>query len=132
MSNYTFKQFQQEYPDDASCLAKLMEINYGGTEIKCPACKQQASFHPMSKRRAYACQDCGHHIYPCAGTIFHKSPTPLTKWFFAMYLFTSTRHGVAPISQCARAGCNRARAARGRPDLRFRICKHRISRRSAR
>src|SRR6266699_5328066 len=30
-----------------------------------------------------------------AGTIFHKSRTNLTKWFFAMYLMTSTRHGVA-------------------------------------
>jgi hypothetical protein len=49
----------------------------------------------MTKRRAYACQECGHHIYPAAGTIFHKSRTNLTKWFFAMYLLTSTRHGVA-------------------------------------
>jgi transposase-like protein len=95
MARYTFQQFQSEYPDDASCLAKLMEINYGGTEIVCPACKQRSQFHPMSKRRAYACQDCGHHVYPAAGTIFHKSRTPLTKWFFAMYLMTSTRHGVA-------------------------------------
>ena len=30
-----------------------------------------------------------------AGTIFHKSRTPLTKWFLAMYLMTSTRSGVA-------------------------------------
>jgi transposase-like protein len=49
----------------------------------------------MTKRRAYACQECGHHVYPAAGTIFHKSRTNLTKWFFAMYLMTSTRHGVA-------------------------------------
>jgi transposase-like protein len=95
MAKYTFKTFQAEYPNDAACLAKLMEINYGGTEIVCPNCKQRASFHPMSKRRAYACQDCGHHVYPAAGTIFHKSRTNLTKWFFAMYLMTSTRHGVA-------------------------------------
>lgn len=95
MAKYTFKQFQEEYPDDESCLAKLMEINYGGTDIVCPGCKQRASFHPMSRRRAYACQECGHHVYPAAGTIFHKSRTPLTKWFFAMYLMTSTRHGVA-------------------------------------
>ena len=95
MAKYTFKQFQQEYPDDTSCLAKLMETNYGGTEIVCPGCKKRANFHPMSKRRAYACQECGHHVYPAADTIFHKSRTPLTKWFFAMYLMTSTRHGVA-------------------------------------
>jgi transposase-like protein/DNA-directed RNA polymerase subunit RPC12/RpoP len=95
MAKYTFKQFQEEYPNDAACLAKLMEINYGGTNILCPGCGCQASFHPMHKRRAYACQECGHHIYPAAGTIFHKSRTNLTKWFFAMYLMTSTRHGVA-------------------------------------
>src|SRR2546421_424590 len=95
MAKYTFKTFQAEYPNDAACLAKLMEINYGGTDIVCPGCKKRASFHPMTKRRAYACQDCGHHVYPAAGTIFHKSRTNLTKWFFAMYLMTSTRHGVA-------------------------------------
>jgi transposase len=72
-----------------------MEINFGGTDIVCPGCKNRTSFHPMSKRRAYACQECGHHVYPAAGTIFHKSRTNLTKWFFAMYLMTSTRHGVA-------------------------------------
>src|SRR5262245_51952658 len=38
MAKYTFKQFQAEYPNDAACLAKLMEINYGGTDITCPAC----------------------------------------------------------------------------------------------
>jgi len=96
MAKYTFKQFQTEYPDDAVCLTKLMEINYGGTEITCPGCgTERAKFHPMTKRRAFACQECGHHIYPAAGTIFHKSRTNLTKWFFAMYLMTSTRHGAA-------------------------------------
>ncbi len=31
----------------------------------------------------------------CAGTVFEKSRTPLTLWFYAMYLFTTSRHGVA-------------------------------------
>jgi len=96
MARYTLQQFQSEYPNDEACLAKLMEVNYGGTEITCPGCGvQHAKFHAMTTRKAYACQECGHHIYPCAGTIFHKSSTPLTKWFFAMYLMTSTRSGVA-------------------------------------
>jgi len=92
---HTFKQFSAIYPTDAHCLAKLMEVNYGGTEITCPGCGADSKFHPLAKRRAYVCQLCGYHIYPCAGTIFHKSRTNLTKWFFAMYLMTSTRHGVA-------------------------------------
>jgi transposase-like protein len=92
---YTFQQFQSEYPDDDACLDKVMEMRYGGTEIECPHCHRPSKFHKISKRRAYACQHCGEHVYPCVGTIFEKSRTPLNKWFFAMYLMTSTRHGVA-------------------------------------
>jgi len=92
---HTFKQFQAIYPTDAHCLAKLMQVNFGGTEIVCPGCARNTKFHPLAQRRAYVCQHCGYHVYPCAGTIFHKSRTNLTKWFFAMYLMTSTRHGVA-------------------------------------
>jgi len=95
MAQLTFKQFQVQYPDDASCLDKLMEVNYGGTEIMCPGCGVDTKFHRLAQRRAYVCQHCGHHVYPAADTIFHKSRTNLTKWFFAMYLMTSTRHGVA-------------------------------------
>ena len=95
MAEYTFKQFQDEFPNDAACLKRIMEIQYGGEVTHCQVCDKRTQFHPMHKRRAYACQECGHHIYPCAGTIFHKSRTKLTIWFFAMYLMTSTRHGVA-------------------------------------
>lgn len=91
---YTKAQFDREYPDDGACLDAIMEMRYGGTAIKCPACQKDAKFHRISKRRAYACQWCGEHIYPCVGTVFEKSRTPLTKWFYAMYLFTASRHGV--------------------------------------
>ena len=90
----TFNQFQQDYPNDEACLDKIMELRYGKEPI-CPACQRKAKYHRISKRRAYACQFCGEHVYPCVGTIFKKSTTPLSKWFFAMYLFTTTRHGVA-------------------------------------
>lgn len=119
MTKYTFKAFQAEYPDDAACLAKVMEMQYGGTTITCPACGVVgAKFHAMSKRRAYACQECGHHIYPCAGTIFEKSRTNLTKWFFAMYLMTSTRHGVAAKELERQIGCTYKTAWRMAHELR--------------
>ncbi|MGO9397413.1 MAG: IS1595 family transposase [Xanthobacteraceae bacterium] len=95
MAKATFKAFQQLYPSDAACLEKLMKVNYGGTEIVCPGCARNTKFHRLTERRAYVCQHCGYHVYPCARTIFHKSRTPLTTWFFVMYLMTSTRHGVA-------------------------------------
>ena len=42
-----------------------------GLGHKLPVCKERRQFHPMTKRRAYTCL-CGHHVYPCAGTIFHS------------------------------------------------------------
>ena len=66
-----------------------MELRYAKATV-CQGCKRQAKYHQISKRCAYACQFCGGHIYPCVGTIFEKSTTSLKKWFFAMYLFTTT------------------------------------------
>lgn len=116
---YTFKTFQADFPDDAACLAAMMKVQFGGTKITCPGCGVDgAQFHPMSRRRAFACQECGHHIYPCAGTIFHKSSTKLTHWFFAMYLMTSTRHGVAAKELERQIGCTYKTAWRMAHELR--------------
>ena len=35
-----------------------------------------------------------HHVHPTAGTIFHKSRTSLTTWFYAIDLVASTRCGI--------------------------------------
>ena len=116
---YTFKQFQAQFPDDAACLEAMMKVQWGGTRITGPGCGVVgALFHPMTKRRCYACQECGHHIYPCADTIFHKSSTKLTNWFFAMYLMTSTRHGVAAKELQRQIGCTYKTAWRMAHELR--------------
>ena len=49
----------------------------------------------MTGRTAYACDYCGKHIYPLAGTIFEKTTTPLHKWFEAMFLMGATRCGIS-------------------------------------
>lgn len=118
MAKFTFKQFQQQYPDDSACLAKIMDEQYGGTEFTCPGCGVDSKFHRLSNRRAYSCQECGHHVYPCVGTIFEKSRTPLTNWFFAMYLMTSTRHGVAAKELERQIGCTYKTAWRMAHELR--------------
>ena len=49
----------------------------------------------MANRRAWACSACGDHVYPTAGTIFEDTRTPLQSWFYAIYLFVTTRNGVS-------------------------------------
>ena len=91
----TFYDFQKQFPDDEVCLRHIMECHYGGTELDCPKCGKHTKFHPMRKLRSYSCQSCGHHIYPCVGTPMERSRTPLHKWFYAMFLFSTSRHGVS-------------------------------------
>ena len=94
MKRYSFYDFQRDYPDDSSCLSKIMQLRYGDKPV-CRKCERVTKYHRITKRRAYACQFCGDHVYPCKGTPFEKSTTPLQKWFYSMFLFTSTRHGVS-------------------------------------
>ncbi len=94
-SKFTFKQFQSLYPDDNACLLAVFKRKHSESAT-CPGCGEiAANFHKITGRRAYACQSCGHHLYPCVGTPFEHSSTPLTLWFHAMYLMTATRNGVA-------------------------------------
>jgi transposase len=49
----------------------------------------------VTGRMSYACRACGNHVYPLAGTIFHKSTTSLRTWFYVIRLMASTRVGVS-------------------------------------
>jgi transposase len=94
MKPYTLKDFQRQFPDDASCLEWLRNYLYPDG-IHCHSCKKVTKHHRVASRPSYSCDSCGHHVHPTAGTIFHKSPTPLTTWFYAIYLMASTRCGIS-------------------------------------
>lgn len=90
----TVRQFFARFPTDDACLEHVMEVRYGFRHI-CGSCGQDTTFHKITGRRAYVCARCGDHVYPCAGTIFEDSRTSLQMWFYAIYLFVVTRHGVS-------------------------------------
>ena len=90
---YNLLDFMRDYPTDDACLDKILEMRYGREPV-CESCDKPTKYHRIRRRRAYSCQWCGTHVYPCAGTPFEKSRTALRKWFYAMFLFTTTRHGV--------------------------------------
>jgi len=90
----TVRQFFARFPDDDACLTHIMEVRYGLRHV-CGKCGVEATFHKITGRRAFACAACGDHVYPGAGTIFEDSRTSLQSWFYAIYLFVTTRHGVS-------------------------------------
>lgn len=94
---YTIKDFNKQFKDDKACLAYIYKQRFpeGAT---CEKCGTKDHFYPVVSqgvsRRSYACQ-CGFQLYPTVGTIFHKSPTSLRTWFFAMFLMTASKNGVS-------------------------------------
>jgi transposase len=93
MQKFTITQFRAAYPDNDACLDRLFQLRY--KNLVCPSCEGDKPFTRVKDRRSYQCPACSFQIYPTQGTIFEKSTTPLTYWFQAIYLQTTTRNGVA-------------------------------------
>jgi transposase-like protein len=90
---YTYKNFKADYPDDAACLKAVLENRYGDT---CPKCNNAGTkFYPIRGRKGFVCLHCHRHVYPLAGTIFHRSKVSLWDWFYAIYQISVSKNGVS-------------------------------------
>ena len=92
---FSVREFFARFPDERACLEHIMAVRFGGTEIDCPSCGVEGQFHKIRERRVYACPNCLFQIAPTADTVLQDTRTPLVSWFYAMYLFCTTRHGVS-------------------------------------
>lgn len=90
----TIREFFKLFPDDEACLQHLFEIRFG-QGFECPSCGKPSNWYRIKAERAFSCQWCGHHLHPTVGTPFEQTRTPLQLWFYAIFLFTTTRNGVA-------------------------------------
>jgi transposase len=95
MKPYTINDFRAQFPDDATCLEWLFRRFHPDGMLICDKCGKKTKHHRIASRPSYSCDNCGNHFHPTAGTIFHKSPTPLTTWFYALYLMAQTRCGIS-------------------------------------
>ena len=116
-SLYSLREFLAEFPDDETCLQFLWRERHApdGKHAYCPKCDTGRKFKRYTtsqQRQSWTCTACGHHIHPTAGTIFEKSSRPLTEWFYAMFLVSSSRCGVAAKQLERELGCNYKTALR--------------------
>lgn len=92
---YTIQDFNTEFPNDDACMEFIKEQKWPDGRTLCEKCGVERKHYRVTGRTAYACDHCGNHIYPLAGTIFEKSTTSLKTWFYAMYLMGQTRCGIS-------------------------------------
>ena len=94
MRRYTIKDFDRQFPNDDACLEWLKTTRWSDG-IRCAKCERVTKHHKITRRPVYACDFCGSHTSPMAGTIMEKSSTSLRLWFYAMFLMASTRCGIS-------------------------------------
>jgi transposase-like protein len=89
-------EFQQKFATEEACQQHLFRIRWPNG-YRCPRCgHDQASFH--STRHLYQCKACKYQVSLTAGTIFHKTRTPLKKWFWMIFLMGRQKSGVSMLS----------------------------------
>ena len=87
--------FHERYGTEELCHAALVKMRWPEGFV-CPGCAStRHSYSPA--RRHFQCSDCRLQTSAKSGTIFHKSKTPLTKWFLAMHLITSAKNDISGL-----------------------------------
>jgi len=88
-------EVQERYGTEEKCQQALIRMRWPDGFV-CPGCGSlRHSWSPA--RRHFQCSDCRLQTSAKAGTIFHKSKTPLTKWFLAMHLISSAKNDISGL-----------------------------------
>ena len=87
--------FQLYFPTEAACWDYLVQLRWA-QGVQCPQCPGQKQ-DLIRKRKLFECRGCGKQRSVTAGTVFHKSRTPLKKWFWAIFLMATSKKGVSML-----------------------------------
>lgn len=92
-------EFQREFSTEDACVLHLMEMRWPDG-FKCPRCGHGEAWF-IQTRNIFDCKGCRAKISLTAGTIFHKTRTPLIKWYWLIYHMATDKVGVS-ISEMQR------------------------------
>jgi transposase-like protein len=88
---FNFFEFQEKFQTEEDCFTHLKKLRWPDG-FTCPVCGYNESFF-MKKRKVFQCAQCRHQTSVTAHTIFHRTHTPLKKWFWAVYLVGTDKRG---------------------------------------
>ena len=82
-----------EFSEEEDCRRYLTELRWKNGVI-CPRCEMKWITY-ISTRDSYNCLTCDYAFSVTAGTAFHKTHIPLTKWFMAVYFMCESKKGMS-------------------------------------
>lgn len=83
----------ERFGDDQKCRNYLEHLRWRDG-VRCPKCNSE-KVSSILKRDQYDCDSCRYQFSVTAGTIFHDTHLPLTKWFLATYLLCQSKKGMS-------------------------------------
>ncbi len=90
----TYQQLVSWFREDRDCLDYLARLRWPDGFV-CPACGWRLFW--KTGAGLWMCQDCERRTSVTAGTIFHRTRTPLSTWFAAIWFVTSQKNGVSAL-----------------------------------
>jgi len=92
MTDMNLPRLIAQFGTDEKCRAVLEIIRWPkGVVCRC----ESTNVTRLSKGSLFECNSCGYKFSVTAGTIFHDSHLPLTKWFMAVYLVAESKKGIS-------------------------------------
>ena len=88
-------EFLEHYGEEAQCREALYRLRWPQGFV-CPHCGN-ATGCEIQQRKVYQCHKCHHQTSLTAGTIFHGTKLPLSKWFLAIYLLTQRKKSTSAL-----------------------------------
>ncbi len=94
MKTYTFFDFQEEFPTEKACLEYIFNKRYPNGYVD-EETGEIIDLYYTESRKCFTSADGSIQVYPTAGTIFHKSRTPLVKWFYTIFRMSQSKCGIS-------------------------------------
>ena len=103
----SLSSFLLKYGTEERCSQALFDLRWPQGFV-CPNCSN-TTFCKLRSRKVFQCHRCHHQTSLTAGSIFHGTKLPLTRWFLAIFLVTQRKQSVSAL-QLSRADQTQAAA----------------------
>lgn len=102
-------EFQERFATEAACLDYLATSRWP-EGFACPGCGGRRAW-VLERRHLWECTGCHLQTSVTAGTVMHKTRTPLRLWFWAAYLVATHHPGISAKQLQRQLGLSRYETA---------------------
>lgn len=88
-------QFQRRFRTERACRDYLFKLRWPDG-FCCPVCGHAQYYH-LPRRSLLECKACGRQTSVTAGTVMHRTRTPLRIWFWAIFLVANDKRGLSAL-----------------------------------